>query len=115
MGVDLPLICRCVCCHRHNGNWLKSLGPWLSNRRCWCLDEPTSSLGRRECEQLYGVVRRLAQRRVGIIFISHFLEECRDLADHVLVLRDGTSVAGGLMSDFDHDALVAAMVGRSVE
>jgi ribose transport system ATP-binding protein len=78
------------------------------------LDEPTSSLGRRECQQLYGVVRRLSAQGVGIIFISHFLEECRDLADRVLVLRDGVSVAGGSMHEFDHDALVAAMVGRSV-
>ena len=56
------------------------------------LDEPTASLSRGEAEKLFGLIRRLAQSGVGIIYVSHRLEEIAPLVNRVTVLRDGRSV-----------------------
>ena len=84
------------------------------NARILIMDEPTSSLSRRESERLFAVVRDLRARGVSIIYISHRLGEVRELADRVVVLRDGEN-AGELGPDqIDHDRMVKLMVGRSV-
>ncbi len=57
------------------------------------LDEPTSSLGQAETEHLLSLVRRLAQRGIGIVYISHYLEEVLRVADRITVLKDGQHVA----------------------
>ena len=57
-------------------------------------DEPTSSLTRRESDLLLKMIRRLRDQGVGIIYISHRMEEIFDLCDRVTVLRDGHLVAG---------------------
>ena len=79
------------------------------------MDEPTSSLQRDDVEQLFALVRRLRGEGIGIIYISHFLEEVRAIADVFTVLRDGRSVAHGPIESASNDALVAHMVGRSVD
>ncbi|MGH9163084.1 MAG: ATP-binding cassette domain-containing protein, partial [Vicinamibacteraceae bacterium] len=57
------------------------------------MDEPTSSLPRADVEQLFALVRRLRDHGVAVVYISHFLEELREVADDFTVLRDGRSVA----------------------
>lgn len=79
------------------------------------LDEPTSSLARNDIERLFDLVRRLKASGLGIIYISHFLEEVRVLADRFTVLRDGRSVGSGATSATGHREIIALMVGRSVE
>jgi ribose transport system ATP-binding protein len=59
------------------------------------MDEPTSSLSQRDVAQLFAVVERLCSRGVAVIYISHFLEEVRRIAQRYTVLRDGASVASG--------------------
>jgi len=78
------------------------------------LDEPTSSLTQRDAEVLFAVVRRLRERGVGVIYISHFLEECQAVCDRYTVLRDGESVGSGRMCDADLGAIIRMMVGRDV-
>jgi ribose transport system ATP-binding protein len=76
------------------------------------MDEPTSSLTLTETEQLFRVVKDLRTGGVSIIYISHRLSEVQELADHVVVLRDGKN-AGTLERDqIRHDTLVQMMVGR---
>ena len=82
--------------------------------RLLVLDEPTSSLGRGDAEALYGVLDRLRARGVALLFISHFLEECRRLCRDFAVLRDGASVAAGELAAHDDGALIRHMVGRAV-
>jgi len=78
------------------------------------MDEPTSSLTLTETEQLFRVVKDLRGAGVSIIYISHRLSEVQELADHVVVLRDGRN-AGTLERDqIHHDALVQMMVGRDL-
>ena len=82
--------------------------------RILIMDEPTSSLSRGEAETLFRVVRDLRESGVSIIYISHRLSEVHQLADRVLVLRDGR-VAGELArSVIDHDRMVCFMVGRDI-
>ena len=78
------------------------------------MDEPTASLTQREQERLFSVVRELRAGGVGVIYISHRLEEIFALADRVTVLRDGESVGTHAVRDIDEAGLIKLMVGREV-
>jgi len=77
-------------------------------------DEPTSSLARHDVENLFTVVRKLKQSGRGVIYISHFLEEVRRVADRYVVLRDGAVAGGGDMAGASQAQIIAEMVGRGV-
>ncbi|MCX4163646.1 MULTISPECIES: sugar ABC transporter ATP-binding protein [Paraburkholderia] len=64
----------------------------LQRPRVLILDEPTSALGKDEVDRLHGVIRKLRDEGVGIVYVSHFLEELLDIADSLVVLRDGKRV-----------------------
>ncbi|WP_232376316.1 sugar ABC transporter ATP-binding protein [Amycolatopsis aidingensis] len=76
------------------------------------MDEPTSSLEAKEVTTLFRVARELAGRGVGIVFVSHRLDELWQLCDRVTVLRDGSRVHTGPMAELDRVTLVAHMLGR---
>ncbi len=78
------------------------------------MDEPTSSLTSEETAKLFAVIRELRRQGVSVIYISHFLEECQDIADRYTVVRDGQVAGSGSMQDATMDELVALMVGREV-
>jgi len=77
-------------------------------------DEPTSSLTRHDVERLFTVIRSLRAEGIGIVYISHFLEEVREVAERYTVLRDGRSVGSGLLNDVSERELVRLMVDRDV-
>lgn len=79
------------------------------------LDEPTSSLTEADKAKLYTLIHRLKERGRVILFVSHFLEEVREVADDLLILRDGERVATGELSAFSDAEIVHHMVGRSVD
>jgi ribose transport system ATP-binding protein len=78
------------------------------------MDEPTSSLARQDTERLFAVIAQLKQEGHAIVYISHFIEEVKDVADRVVVLRDGR-IAGELRPDAAASDIVQLMVGRSVD
>ncbi len=78
------------------------------------MDEPTASLTQKETHLLFAVVRELRKNGVGIIYISHRLEEIFQLADRVTVLRDGESVGTNRVDEINESALIKLMVGREV-
>jgi rhamnose transport system ATP-binding protein len=78
------------------------------------MDEPTASLTQREQVQLFAVVRELRTAGVGVVYISHRLEEIFALADRVTVLRDGASVGTHSVASIDEAGLIKLMVGREV-
>jgi ribose transport system ATP-binding protein len=82
--------------------------------RVLVLDEPTAALSEAETEALFQRLRRLRIQGVGIIYISHRLEEIRRLADRITVLRDGRSIGTQSASALDTRALVRWMVGREI-
>jgi len=85
-----------------------------SKARILIMDEPTSSLSLREVGRLFEVIKDLRQRGVSVIYISHRLGEVKELADRVLVLRDGENAGSLSREEIDHDRMVRLMVGRDV-
>ena len=83
--------------------------------RVLILDEPTSSLSEAETASLFGALCRLREQGVGIIYISHRLEEVRRIADRITVLRDGKNVGTQTVSELDPRTLVRWMVGRDIK
>lgn len=79
------------------------------------MDEPTSSLGEKEVEQLMKTCRELKSRGIGIVFVSHKLEELFELCDRVTVIRDGEYIDTRPIDQWDNDSLIRAMVGRTVD
>ena len=77
------------------------------------MDEPTSSLQRADVEHLFSLIRKLSTEGISVIYISHFLEEVRQISDRFTVLRDGRSVAQGDIATTTDDELIAKMVGRA--
>jgi len=77
------------------------------------MDEPTSSLQREDVEHLFTLIRKLSSDGISVIYISHFLEEVRQISDRFTVLRDGRSVATGDIATTTDDELIAKMVGRA--
>jgi len=78
------------------------------------MDEPTSSLSRVDVESLFGVIRTLKTAGVCVVYISHFLEECGEIADRFSVLRDGSLAGSGLMRETSQSEIIRMMVGRDV-
>jgi rhamnose transport system ATP-binding protein len=85
-----------------------------ADARILIMDEPTASLSEREVERLFAVITRLRQDGVGIIYISHRLEEIAAIADRVTVLRDGETVATHDGCDIERAELIRLMVGREL-
>jgi len=83
-----------------------------ADARILLMDEPTSSLQREEVERLFALIRHLAASGIAVIYISHFLEEVREIADRYTILRDGRRVDAGLIAGTSNDHLIAQMVGR---
>ncbi|MBI1280967.1 MAG: ATP-binding cassette domain-containing protein [Anaerolineaceae bacterium] len=85
------------------------------NARILIMDEPTAALTEADVERLFDTVRLLKERDVGIIYISHRLQEVFELADRVTVLRDGQYVNTKLVKDTSEPDLVSMMVGRTID
>lgn len=79
------------------------------------MDEPTGPLAQKDVETLFRLIRQLKERGVGIIYISHRLEEVFDVADRVTVLRDGRHIITAAAGELTRDVLIGHMVGRVLE
>jgi ribose transport system ATP-binding protein len=78
------------------------------------MDEPSATLTPQEVERLFGVIRDLQKRQIGVVYISHRLDEVFALADRVLVLRDGEAVGCKPVGEVTRDELIRLMVGRQL-
>lgn len=85
-----------------------------TNARVLIMDEPTASLSEEDTQNLFRVIRDLRERGVGIIYISHRLDELPVIADRVTVLRDGSTIETRLMAEVDRQELIRLMVGREL-
>lgn len=86
----------------------------VSQARVVVFDEPTSSLTEHDSQRLFEVIDRLRARGLAIVYISHFLEEVQRVAQRYTVLRDGRSVASGVLSETPLTTIVTQMVGREL-
>ena len=79
------------------------------------LDEPTSSLDEEEVEKLFGLMKKLKAKGVGIIFVTHFLEQVYEVCDKITVLRNGTLVGEYDVENLPRVQLVAKMMGKDFD
>ena len=79
------------------------------------LDEPTSSLDDNEVQKLFGMMRRLKKEGVGIIFVTHFLDQVYEVCDKITVLRDGQLVGEYVIQDLPRVQLVSKMLGKELD
>jgi len=84
------------------------------NSKVIIMDEPTSTLTRKETNKFFDKIKELKTKGIALVFISHRLDEVFELCDDYTVLRDGRYIASGLLSDIDHDKLITMMVGREI-
>jgi len=78
-------------------------------------DEPTSSLTQKEIEHLFNVIKRLKEKQIGIIYISHRLEEIFQICDTITIMRDGVVVANEPLQKMNIDAIAKMMIGRDLK
>jgi ribose transport system ATP-binding protein len=78
------------------------------------MDEPTAALSEREVDRLMEIVRSMAKGGVGVIYVSHKLEEVFRVADRVTILRDGTHILTDAASNLNEEKVIYAMVGRAL-
>lgn len=86
----------------------------LQNAQLIIMDEPTTSLTQREIEALFYVIRNLKEKGISILFVSHKLSEVQDIADNIMILRNGIKVADGASDEFDLAKLAYFMTGREI-
>jgi len=86
----------------------------ISEPKVLVMDEPTSSLTQVDTENLFAVIKRLCERGVSVVYISHFLEECQRIAQRYTVLRDGESMGAGAMEEVKLGDIIRLMVGREM-
>ena len=92
----------------------RALQGWSGKPAVVVLDEPTASMPAAEVQRLFEAVRRLREQGLGVVYVSHHLDEILELADDVTVLRNGKVVLSRTVSGLTHDDLVTAIVGRSL-
>ncbi len=85
------------------------------NARLLVLDEPTASLDEKEVAELFKVMRRLRGEGLGIVFVTHFLDQVYAVSDRITVLRNGQLVGEFVTADLPRLALVSKMLGREVQ
>jgi ribose transport system ATP-binding protein len=85
------------------------------NSKLIIMDEPTSSLTDREVEILMGIIRKLRDQGVSVIYISHKLSEIFDIADRITVLRDGNAIGTAEVKECSEERLIQMMVGRELK
>ena len=85
------------------------------NSRILVLDEPSATLTEREIQQLFGIIRNLQKKGVGMVYISHRMEELSQICERASVLRDGQYIGTRNLKDITMDQLVGMIVGRPLE
>ncbi len=86
-----------------------------SNARVVIFDEPTSSLPKQDVERLFAIIHQLQSQGMAIVYISHLLEEIRQVANRFVVLRDGQPAGAGQLADTSDQQIISLMAGRSVD
>lgn len=95
--------------------WIELARAFASGARVLVLDEPTSSLARADVTRLFELVREFSEQGCGVLYVSHALEEVRELCTDWTVLRDGRSVAQGRVAEASVEDWIAHMAGRRID
>ena len=115
LEVDIPLDAEAGSLRVGERQLLEIARALIQNAKILVLDEPTAALSNVEVERLFKVMDQLKAQGVGMVYITHRLDEVARVADRVQVLRDGSSVLNEVAKDVSRDALVTAMLGHAAE
>ena len=114
IGVDIPIDARVETLPVAHKQLVAIARALASKARLIIMDEPTTALTEREVRSLLGIIRRLKDEGVAVVFVSHKLAEVLEVSERVVVLRNGRKVVEGPASDFDAASLTRHMTGRDV-
>jgi ribose transport system ATP-binding protein len=114
VGLDVPVARRVGDLPLGQRQMVEIARALAQDARLLIMDEPTSSLTQRETERLFGVIAELKRAGVVVVYISHRLGEVKDIADRVVVLRDGRNSGELSRSEINHRRMVELMVGRDL-
>ena len=115
LGVDLPLDAEVATLSVAQQQMVEIAKALSVDARIIVMDEPSAALTGQEVDRLFAIVRALKAEGVGVVYISHRLEEIFAIADRITVFRDGRHVETGATSNYTADAIIKLMVGRSLE
>jgi ribose transport system ATP-binding protein len=101
--------------HRTMIALIRALQDWEESARLIVLDEPTATLPRAEVDRLFALMRRIASHGIGVLFVSHRLDEVFEIASKVTVFRDGRTVAELDVAQLSHADLIRTMLGRTID
>jgi simple sugar transport system ATP-binding protein len=114
IGVEIPVDARVETLPVAHKQLVAIARALASDARLIIMDEPTTALTEREVRSLLGIIRRLKEDGVAVVFVSHKLAEVLEVSERVVVLRNGRKVAEGPASEFDAASLTRHMTGRDV-
>lgn len=115
IGVEIPLDVPCRRLSTAQQQIVEIVKALAQDARLIVMDEPTASLSPHEADHLFSVIRDLRRHGMGVIYISHRLDEVFAIADRVVVLRDGQRVGQGAVGNLDRQQIIELMVGRQIE
>jgi len=114
LGMDLDVDTPVVECSVAQQQFVEIAKALTFDARVLVMDEPSATLTLTELEGLFALIRRLRDRGLGIVYISHRLDEIFAIGDRVTVLRDGQTVSTDRISDIDRQTIIRRMVGRDI-
>jgi len=115
MGVTFSIDSRCGDLPVAHQQLVEIARALSENARLIVMDEPSAAISPREVSRLFDIVRELKEQQIGVIYISHRLDEIFTIADRVTVLRDGEAVGEADVGALDRQQLIELMVGREIE
>ena len=115
IGVTVPLDARCGDLSVAQQQIVEIAKALSQDVKFIVMDEPSAALTPKEVDRLIAIVRDLKAKDIGVIYISHRLDEIFEIADRITVLRDGKHVGDALVSEIDRSRMIEMMVGREIE
>lgn len=115
IGVQVPLNSRCGDLSVAQQQIVEIAKALSQNVRFIVMDEPSAALTPNEVERLFAIIRDLRSKGIGVIYISHRLDEIFEIADRITVLRDGQHVGDAMVHEIDRQKMIEMMVGREIQ
>ena len=115
IGVDVPVDARCETLSVAQQQIVEIAKALSQDVRLIVMDEPSAALTPNEVQRLFDIIRDLKAKGIGVIYISHRLDEIFEIADRITVLRDGQHVGDANVTDIDRQKMIEMMVGREIE
>jgi ribose transport system ATP-binding protein len=115
IGIDVPIDTPCGRLSVAQQQMIEIVKALSQDVRLIVMDEPSAALTPQEVDRLFVIIRELQSRGIGVIYISHRLDEIFEIADRVAVLRDGATVGEASIEDLSRQRMIEMMVGREIE